>query len=402
MTNDFLTREMDRIKKEHQYWHQNLTLADTIAKQMKEIEQANSIHSQITNELVKFQLPKMAAAQHFQDMLSKNSLAFQSINQLYEVERTQHVLMRQAISPLDDIRNGLLADSPIQQLIKKFAETNSLQEYAKKLLTADEAALKILIQQADKNQHLLGAENISNSFQGPADIFGYINNAIPKEALGFTDSFREIQEQITKVAFPTIGWNSAITLANVLGQNGIEKQLELLGIDPDGSIHPITELQDKGIFSRRPFDAWTLDRLLALISIILAIYAIISSQQDSVKNEAFQTKTAVTLQNLVSLVQQVSARATQAPEEYFVVRERVAKVRLKPEHGASIEGALLPNEIVRAMDHKGRWVEVEYYHWFHEEYRTGWVLKHYLERVPANYLHPSDRQIERELEGKNE
>jgi hypothetical protein len=28
---------------------------------------------------------------------------------------------------------------------------------------------------------------------------------------------------------------------------------------------------------------------------------------------------------------------------------------------------------------------VEYYHWLHEEYRTGWFLKKYLERVPANY-----------------
>ena len=28
---------------------------------------------------------------------------------------------------------------------------------------------------------------------------------------------------------------------------------------------------------------------------------------------------------------------------------------------------------------------VEYYHWLHEQYRTGWVLKHYLERVPLSF-----------------
>ena len=45
----------------------------------------------------------------------------------------------------------------------------------------------------------------------------------------------------------------------------------------------------------------------------------------------------------------------------------------------------VPNEVVKVLDKKGKWIEVEYYHWLHEEYRTGWVLKKYLERVPANY-----------------
>jgi len=78
-------------------------------------------------------------------------------------------------------------------------------------------------------------------------------------------------------------------------------------------------------------------------------------------------------------------QAAQVPEVRFVVRERPAKIRSKPGHGASLEGKLLPNEVVRAIGRKGRWAEIEYYHWLHEEYRTGWVLKHYLERVPPNY-----------------
>ena len=61
-------------------------------------------------------------------------------------------------------------------------------------------------------------------------------------------------------------------------------------------------------------------------------------------------------------------------------------MRSKPEHGAGVEGKLLPNEVVKALDKKGKWIEIEYYHWLHEEYRTGWVLKKYLERVPANYV----------------
>jgi len=90
--------------------------------------------------------------------------------------------------------------------------------------------------------------------------------------------------------------------------------------------------------------------------------------------------------NRASWRQALAQQATQEPEIRLVVRERPAKVRSKPKHGAPVEGKLLPNEVVRAIDHKGRWIEVEYYHWLHEEYRTGWVLKHYLERVPPSFF----------------
>ncbi len=91
------------------------------------------------------------------------------------------------------------------------------------------------------------------------------------------------------------------------------------------------------------------------------------------------------LESLSRLVEKALEQATKAKEERFVVRERTATVRSKPEHGSAMEGKLLPNEVVRAIDKNGKWVEVEYYHWLHEEFRTGWVLKRYLERVPANY-----------------
>ena len=84
------------------------------------------------------------------------------------------------------------------------------------------------------------------------------------------------------------------------------------------------------------------------------------------------------------LIERALVQAAQAHEERFVVRERTATVQSRPEHGASVQGKLLPNEVVKAIDKDGKWIEVEYYHWLHEEYRTGWVLKKYLERVPPS------------------
>jgi uncharacterized protein YgiM (DUF1202 family) len=49
----------------------------------------------------------------------------------------------------------------------------------------------------------------------------------------------------------------------------------------------------------------------------------------------------------------------------------------------------MPNEVVRVIGKDGKWMEVEYYHWLQEEYRTGWILNKYLERVPANYAKDS-------------
>ncbi len=155
-------------------------------------------------------------------------------------------------------------------------------------------------------------------------------------------------------------------------------------------MHEYAEQPEKGLLSRKQADAIALVSLL--LGILFFLYQEISSQQDKAKTEAFQTQTTATLQvqahqiqNLTVLIEKALVQAAQAPEERFVVRERIATVRSKPEHGSIVEGKLMPNEVVRAIDRDGKWVEVEYYHWLHEEYRTGWVLKKYLERVPANY-----------------
>ena len=229
---------------------------------------------------------------------------------------------------------------------------------------------------------------LGSSIQNYLKEFEAINKQwmVPNEVLGIVGSFKEIQEQLGRVALPTIDWGSAGALAKVLGAEGIKEQLTLLGIGADGTMHLPPEMPERGILSRKQSDA------VALVSLLLAFLSILYSQQDKAKTEAFQKETTAALQvqaqqiqNLTTLIDQALAQAAQEPEMRFVVRERPAKVRATPEHGAPVKGKLLPNEVVRAIDRKGRWVEVEYYHWLHKEYRTGWVLKHYLERVPPSF-----------------
>jgi preprotein translocase subunit SecF len=156
-------------------------------------------------------------------------------------------------------------------------------------------------------------------------------------------------------------------------------------------MHEPAEKPERGLLSRKQSDAVALVSLL--LGILFFLYQEISSQQDKAKTEAFQMQTTATLQvqtqqiqALTVLIEKALVQTAQEPEERFVMRERPATVRLKPEHGSAVEGKLMPNEVVRAIEKDGKWVEIEYYHWLHEEYRTGWVMKKYLERVPANYL----------------
>jgi uncharacterized protein YgiM (DUF1202 family) len=150
------------------------------------------------------------------------------------------------------------------------------------------------------------------------------------------------------------------------------------------------EVPEKGLLSRKQSDAVALmGLLLAIIGIWMTIQIFYYQENAGAAQQAKTDEQAAKhfrqLESLNHLVEQALEQAAKAQEERFVVRERIATARSKPEHGSAVEGKLMPNEVVRAIDRKGRWVEVEYYHWLHEEYRTGWVLKHYLERVPANY-----------------
>lgn len=392
-----LTSEMARIDVDRASWRQALAQTDILAKQMREFSQINSASVEIARTMKALQSPAMTIAQQYQDQLSANSAAMHAIKAWQDAERIQSEQMRRMLDPLDGIRKGLLADDATQKFIKELTAVGSIHDQIKQLVDqASGIGSQMLALQADESreQHrqLLDSVTGASSIQSYLKEFETINEQwmVPSEVLGIVGSFREIQEQLGRVSLPTIDWGSAGALAKILGSEGIQEQLALLGIGPDGAMHLPDGIPEKGILSRKQSDAVALVSLL--LSILFFIYQEGSNQQDKAKTEVFQTQTTSTLQvqsqqiqNLTVLIGQALAKAAIQPEERFVVRERPATVRAEPEHGSPVQGKLLPNEVVRALERKGRWVEIEYYHWLHEEYRTGWVLKHYLERVPASY-----------------
>ena len=396
-------QELARMDQSRASWRNTLSQLDLISKQLRELSGVGSVHAQMVKDVMAWQTPPMTIAEQYKDILGESSLAVQTIKQWQEAQRAKDESIRKMIEPLADIRKRFLRDTATDEIIKDFEGLGSIYDRFKEVVdqvTKMDTTTALWAKKIEDSQIQIQTRNFLDSMSLGSSVQSYLKEyeevnkrwQVPIELLNMIDSFRGIQDQLglSKIALPTIDWGSAGALARLLGKEGLESQLAYLGIDPDGTFHDPSEQPERGILSRKQSDAVTL--LSLLLSLLFFIYQETSSQQDKAKTEASQTETTKTLQVqsqqiqiLTVLIERALVQAAKAHEERFVVRERTATVRSKPEHGASVQGKLLPNEVVRAIDKDGKWIEVEYYHWLHEEYRTGWVLKKYLERVPASH-----------------
>lgn len=396
-----LAREMARIEKERSSWRNSLIDTDLIGKQVRDLV-GNTIHAQMAKELKALQSPVIPIAKLYEDLLGSSSAIGSAYKAWQESERAQQEQMRKMLAPLADIRLSVLASTTTQQIIKQLTDGSSMQSQMKAItdhaLGIGSVARMLAPQTEDsraQTKKMLEGLGVGSSIQSYLKDFEHINKQwkVPNEVLGLMGSVKELHKQLGlgKFALPTIDWGSAAALARAMGSEGIQEQLALLGIEPDGSMDPMECLPEKGILSKKQTDVITLISFLMIF--VVFFYQEYNSSLQQSKTDAFQAQTVAMLQvqaqqiqNLTILIEKTLVQAAQDPAERLVVRDRIATVRSNPEYGSSMEGLLMPNEVVSKTDKDGKWVEIEYYHWLHEEYRTGWVLKKYLERVPANYV----------------
>lgn len=397
-----LAREMARIEEGRSSWRKALIETDLIGKQVRELAQGSAF-AQVAKELKAMKLPAMAFAQQYKDILGPGSAIGSAYKAWQESERTQREQMRKMFDPMADIRKNILGDGTTQRLIKELMDGSSMRNQMKEITEQVQgigSVAKMLARHAQdsraQTKRLLEGlgVGVGVSIKSYLKDFEHVNKQwkVPTEVLGILGSVKELQEQLGlgAVALPTIDWGSAAALARTMGPEGIQEQLALLGIESDGSMHQMGGQPQKGILSKKQTDVITLISFLLIF--VIFFYQEYNNSLQQAKTDAVQAQTVAMLQvqahqiqSLATLIERTLVQAAQEPEERLVVRERIATVRSKPNHGSAVEGKLMPNEVVQKIDKDGKWVEVEYYHWLHEEYRTGWVLKKYLERVPANY-----------------
>jgi len=345
-------------------------------------------------------------ADQIKKFVAQDSIAVQMAKQMYSVQKAQEESMRKMLDPLAHIRSNLLGDSSVQRMIDELSKPFTATDHFRKLI--DQAAgssaylhsLHLSVDSSiEHSRKILAEASISNGLQQVMKSFGETNKhwAVPSALLETMSPLKAWQEQAGKLSLPVMDWASAATLANLLGSEGIQSQLAALGINPDGSLNPQFEDQEEGGIglSRKTME------LMALLSFIMAflvpIYQEITSAQWQaatdkkleVQADALDGQRKM-IEALTQLVEKALVQEAKRQEQRFVVRERVAVVRSKPEHGGTVLGKLLPNEVVRSISEDGKWIEIEYYHWLHQEYRTGWALKKYFQRVARTTSNAGD------------
>lgn len=397
-------REVARMERERAAWHGAQIEGINNAQQLKALALGGGLSPEIAKELTKLGSSMSSIAdidQQYKEMLSGISPATQAFSAWQLAQKDQQEHMRKLLDPLAGIRSYFNGNETLRDSFKSIGLGYSgVNDQLKRSLAGFSdigSAAKLWAQQMESVH--AQTRNAVNSLALGGGIGKQLHDmqlttkqlgTLPQLA-GLGDSLKEFHSQFGKVALPTIDWGSAAALAKVLGQEGLEGQLSRLGIKPDGTLHELVDTPEKGLFSRKRSDAIALvGLLLSVLSIWMAIQMFYSQEHEGelqqAKNDEQAARQMRQLESLTKLVEKALKQVDKAEQERFFVRARTATIRAKPEHGSSVEGKLMPNEVVRVIDKDRKWVEIEYYHWLHQEYRTGWVLKKYLERVPVSYI----------------
>jgi len=393
---DAIVREFERQDKLADSLRLGFENSIGINRELLSVLEGSSL-TKLARQLVGFHEPSQTIADQYRAIALGQPLA-KALAEWGGYGRTQFDSMQTMMGSAPHLQNSVLSSTISQELLESMAIGRSLRQLNEQIETQTGigAFAKLMTQQVEASlantRQIFENHSVSASLENYLKDFARIDDRwkVPPEIVDLVAPLKALQERFGALSLPTIDWMSAAALVQVLRAEGIEEQLALVGIQPDGSLKGPDVTPERGLMSRGMADA------VAILSLILGILFFIHQESNSAqpeeKAEAFQAETKAKLdlqarqfESLTALLQQALVSAALAPADRYVVRERPATVRSEPRHGAPIDGTLLPNEIVSVSGRDGMWVRVEYYHWVLEEYRTGWVLKKYLERVPASF-----------------
>jgi hypothetical protein len=399
------------------YQDQLLSLSSTMASELRRMEESRL-------DWLKYIRPEDTISDAFRSINATASSALMSslssqtaMQKMYEQWSGEQEHLKRMLDPIAGIHKYYEADESLKKLIDQASKPIALSERFADVIkqanlntSAWDAIGQNALASINQTQALLEASGVASQMAQLAKTFNDANKqwAIPKELTENISALKALQDSIGALTLPVIDWSSAATLAQLLGKEGIASQLAAMGISADGSlIETDAETlefvgvdQEKGIgLSRKTLELMTLISFIA--AFLIPYLQELSSNAWQAKTDAelaahrqlleTQQKTIETLSNLIESELQKEAKRA---DERFVVLDRVATIRSKPESGAALVSKLLPREVVRPIAEEGKWIEVRYYDWLRQDYHTGWVLKKYLKRVPANHRQQSDVQEE--------
>jgi hypothetical protein len=112
--------------------------------------------------------------------------------------------------------------------------------------------------------------------------------------------------------------------------------------------------------------------LNVLVSLIFLLYSLHLSQQseEKIAGLIMQTQEVV-----IERFNQIAPKTT--IDTYYIV-VRSVNLRLKPSKKSTILNVIYPNQKVRLVKRKGKWIQVEYYNHLLDIHENGWCYKKYL------------------------
>lgn len=289
----------------------------------------------------------------------------------------QKTSIRKLIQPIEPLRSSSSLSAGYLSAIESSYSTSSAR-FIKQYMGSLESARSMIAETSIAT----GLQQALKSYEATRQRW-----EVPSVLRDSIAPLQALHEQMGSLNFPVMNFSSAASLAQILGRQGIAAQLSALGISADGLLESDPSEPEEGIgLSRKSLELMTL--LGFILAVLIPMYQEYSSahwQEATDKKLEAQTQLLIQQQNMIEsltkLVEKALIQEAQRAEERFVVRERMTMVFSKPKHGASVVGKLFPCEVVRPVADAGKWIEIEYQHWFHQERRRGWVLKKYFHRV---------------------
>jgi hypothetical protein len=390
-----LSSEIRKMHVERAKWMRAIT-DNSATEQIKDWAGESSRAAKMAIQIKNLQIHPLAEKINWH--MLEGSPAVQMAKQWQEATQNS---IRRMLDPLREIREGFLVGSVTKRMLDDFVNPAAASQQMAKLMdqaTASSALMKAMHSSIEDSMEsarkMLEHASVGSRIGQLTKSFEETNKhwVVPQPLLDSLGPLQALQEKIGRLSFPVIDTASAATLASLLGSEGILAQLAAMGINPDGSMDVHFVQQDEGIGINRK----TLE-LMALLSFILTllipIYQEISSSRWQDGTDKTLAAHTLKIESLTKLVERALVQEAKRQEERFVVLDRVVEIRSIPEHGSAFEGKLLPREVVRPVSESGKWIQIEYYHWLHKEYRTGWALKKYFQRVPTNFERPHQTNV---------
>lgn len=356
----------------------------------------------------------LSASAYAKDFLKANSAAE------YVADQERHY--REAVGPLAQLRVESMLERERAMLFESAHSSLAMTAYSKAMGSAfmnsqisalesvqhayegiNETAKSLFDSLDAKSRALI--DQASLPYAGTADRFNY-ESASVRSMRGLVDGLAWTKS----LQMPIIDAACIAAVAKTWGIEGAWREISSLGLDASAlqtlaaslrGVADFTNLQARSseegdeeeeskIRSRRLSpEMW-----MSIFGVLLAILVPIWQKMDSDATEArlvsefkdAESRSAARMEALAHIVERMLEQST--PKVFddvtFVVRARVTLVKRDGRSGATVVAEVFPNQVVKLVSERGKWIEVRYFDWRVQEERSGWSLKKYFMRVGMN------------------